>query len=168
MNRKKQSLNSIFIETVDVNKTAMFRLAYSIVLNKEDAEDVVSESILKAYSHLYELRNTKKMKAWLFQILVNESKTCLRKRKRIELVDDFSKFENRVSESDNGTSSDLLEYIYQLEDIYKEIIILYYFEQFHIREIAKILNLSEGTVKSRLFRARAELKKFLEENHWKG
>lgn len=111
MNRKKQSLNSIFIETVDVNKTAMFRLAYSIVLNKEDAEDVVSESILKAYSHLYELRNTKKMKAWLFQILVNESKTCLRKRKRIELVDDFSKFENRVSESDNGTSSDLLEYI---------------------------------------------------------
>lgn len=168
MNRKKQSLNSIFIETVDVNKTAMFRLAYSIVLNKEDAEDVVSESILKAYSHLYELRNTKKMKAWLFQILVNESKTCLRKRKRIELVDDFSKFENRVLESDNGTSSDLLEYIYQLEDIYKEIIILYYFEQFHIREIAKILNLSEGTVKSRLFRARAELKKFLEENHWKG
>lgn len=165
MNRKNQSLNSFFIETVDANKTAMFRLAYSIVLNKEDAEDVVSESILKAYSHLYELRNTKKMKAWLFQILVNESKTCLRKRKRIELVDDFSKFENRISETDNGTSSDLLEYVYQLEDIYKEIIILYYFEQFHIREIAKILNLSEGTVKSRLFRARSELKKFLEENY---
>lgn len=165
MNRKNQSLNSFFIETVDANKTAMFRLAYSIVLNKEDAEDVVSESILKAYSHLYELRNTKKMKAWLFQILVNESKTCLRRRKRIELVDDFSKFENRISETDNGTSSDLLEYVYQLEDIYKEIIILYYFEQFHIREIAKILNLSEGTVKSRLFRARSELKKFLEENY---
>lgn len=165
MNRKNQSLNSFFIETVDANKTAMFRLAYSIVLNKEDAEDVVSESILKAYSHLYELRNTKKMKAWLFQILVNESKTCLRKRKRIELVDDFSKFENRISETANGTSSDLLEYVYQLEDIYKEIIILYYFEQFHIREIAKILNLSEGTVKSRLFRARSELKKFLEENY---
>lgn len=165
MNRKNQSLNSFFIETVDANKTAMFRLAYSIVLNKEDAEDVVSESILKAYSHLYELRNTKKMKAWLFQILVNESKTCLRRRKRIELVDDFSKFENRISETDNGTSSDLLEYVYQLEDIYKEIVILYYFEQFHIREIAKILNLSEGTVKSRLFRARSELKKFLEENY---
>lgn len=165
MNRKNQSLNSFFIETVDANKTAMFRLAYSIVLNKEDAEDVVSESILKAYSHLYELRNTKKMKAWLFQILVNESKTCLRKRKRIELVDDFSKFENRISETNNGTSSDLLEYVYQLEDIYKEIIILYYFEQFRIREIAKILNLSEGTVKSRLFRARSELKKFLEENY---
>lgn len=165
MNRKNQSLNSFFIETVDANKTAMFRLAYSIVLNKEDAEDVVSESILKAYSYLYELRNTKKMKAWLFQILVNESKTCLRRRKRIELVDDFSKFENRISETDNGTSSDLLEYVYQLEDIYKEIVILYYFEQFHIREIAKILNLSEGTVKSRLFRARSELKKFLEENY---
>lgn len=77
MSSKKQSLNDFFIETVDENKTAMFRLAYSIVSNKEDAEYVVSDSILKAYRHLSDLRNIKKMKAWLFQILVNEGKDCL-------------------------------------------------------------------------------------------
>ena len=59
MNGKRKSLDNLFIETVGQNKTAMFRLAYSIVLNREDAEDVVSESILKAYSHLSELKNSR-------------------------------------------------------------------------------------------------------------
>lgn len=168
MNNKKQSRSSFFLETVSANKAAMFRLSYSIVLNKEDAEDAVSESILKAYSHLDELKNPKKMKAWLFQILVNESRNCLRRKKQLTLTDDFSKFETGMPEANAAASSDLLEYVCQLEDIYKEVILLYYFEQFRIKEIAKILNLSEGTVKSRLSRARLQLKKFLEINHWKG
>lgn len=168
MSSKKQSLNDFFIETVDENKTAMFRLAYSIVSNKEDAEDVVSDSILKAYSHLSDLRNIKKMKAWLFQILVNEGKDCLRKRKQFALVEDTSIFRDPASETGSNSYSDLLEFVYQLEGSFKEVIILYYFEEFRIKEIAKILSISEGTVKSRLFRARTELKRFLEQNERKG
>ncbi|MDE5909196.1 MAG: RNA polymerase sigma factor [Lachnospiraceae bacterium] len=160
MNGKRKSLDNLFIETVGQNKTAMFRLAYSIVLNREDAEDVVSESILKAYSHLSELKNSRKMKAWLFQIIANESKTCLRKRKRVELTEDFSTFltEKYVPES----SFDLLEFVCHLNDGFKEVILLYYFEAFRVKEIAEILAISEGTVKSRLSRARQELKKALE------
>lgn len=166
MNGKEQCLNNLFIETVDKNRTAMFRLAYSIVLNKEDAEDSVSECILKAYSHLADLKNIKKMKAWLFQILVNESKTCLRKKKRIELVADSSVFLEKEQTTDSPY--DLLEFVCQLEENFKEVIILYYFEDFRVKEIAKILDISEGTVKSRLFRAREELKRFLQNNHQKG
>ncbi len=162
MNGKRQKLDDLFIETIEQNKTAMFRLAYSIVLNREDAEDVVSESILKAYRHLSELKNSRKMKAWLFQIIANESKTCLRKRKRVELTEDFSAFptEEYVPES----SFDLLEFVYHLNDGFKEVILLYYFESFRVKEIAQILAVSEGTVKSRLSRARQELKKALEDD----
>lgn len=159
MTSQEQRLNNLFIKTVSDNKIAMFRLAYSIVLNREDAEDIVGETILKAYSHLTDLRNQKKMKAWLFQILVNESKTCLKKRNRIELVEDTSMF---VEEQETETMNDLLEFVYKLDDIFKEVTILYYFEEFSIREIANILHLSVGTVKSRLSRARAKIKKFLE------
>lgn len=60
MNGKRQNLTNLFVETVNQNKTSMFRLAYSIVLNREDAKDVVSESILKVYSHLTELKDSKK------------------------------------------------------------------------------------------------------------
>lgn len=161
MTNKEQCLNNLFIETVSENKTAMFRLAYTMVFNIEDAEDIVSEAILKAYSHLSELKNKSKMKAWLFQILVNESKTYLKKRNRMELVEDSSLFLEK--EESNEKSQDLLEIVCQLKDSFREVVILYYFEEFPVKEIAKILNISEGTVKSRLSRARMELKKVLEQ-----
>ncbi|MCM1161791.1 MAG: RNA polymerase sigma factor [Roseburia sp.] len=166
MKGNKQCLSSYFIETVSNNKTAMYRLAYSIVLNAEDAEDVVGETILKAFSHLEKLRNYKKMKAWIFQILVNESKSYLKKRNRIELVEDSSLFIQNEGKKD--TASDLLELVCQLEDSFREVLILYYFEEFSVKEIAKILTIPEGTVKSRLSRAREELKQLMESNHWKG
>lgn len=166
MKDNEQCLNSYFIETVSNNKTSMFRLAYSIVLNVEDAEDVVGETILKAFSHLEKLRNHKKMKAWIFQILVNESKSYLKKRSRIELVEDSSLFVQNEGKKD--TDSDLLELVCQLDDSFREALILYYFEEFSVKEIAKILAIREGTVKSRLSRAREELKKLMESNHWKG
>lgn len=166
MKGNEQCLSSYFIETVSNNKTAMYRLAYSIVLNAEDAEDIVGETILKAFSHLEKLRNYKKMKAWIFQILVNESKSYLKKRNRIELVEDSSLFIQNEGKKD--TASDLLELVCQLDDSFREVLILYYFEEFSVKEIAKILTIPEGTVKSRLSRAREELKQLMESNHWKG
>lgn len=167
MKGREQFLIDQFVKTIGENKTAMFRLAYSMVLNREDAEDIVSETIVKAYSHLDELKNIRKMKAWIFQILVNESKTYLKKRNRIDLIEDISIFEEK--EKDEKENYDLLEFVCQLEDIFKEVIILYYFEEFRVKEIADILNISEGTVKSRLSRARVKLKGFLENNdNWKG
>ena len=166
MNENEQGLNALFIKTVSENKTAMFRLTYSIVLNREDAEDIVSEAVYKAYSHLDSLKNRKKMKAWLFQILVNESKNYLKKRNQIELVEDISSLSQEQGEDE--TTYDLLEFVYKLTDNFREVVILYYFEEFRVKEIAKILSISEGTVKSRLSRARSQLKEVLENNNWKG
>ena len=160
ISKKEQQKIEHFVKVIQEHKTAMFRLAYSIVLNQEDAEDVVSEAILKAYSHLNHLRHLKKMKAWIFQIVVNESKNCLSKRK------DFMCFDNMEylteSEQEEGTATDLLEYVYQLEDSFRFVVLLYYFDGFSVKETANILNLSEGTVKSRLSRARGKLKNYLQ------
>ncbi|MDE5779637.1 MAG: RNA polymerase sigma factor [Lachnospiraceae bacterium] len=164
---RQKCLLDLFIKTVSDNKTAMYRLAFSFVLSKQDAEDVISEAVLKAYSHLDELRNIRKMKSWLFRIIVNESKICLKKRNRMELVDDISEFEEvgRYEEK----PYDLLEFVCLLDDNFKEVIMLYYFEEFRVKEIANILNISQGTVKSRLSRARLKLKRFLENSDdWKG
>lgn len=155
--RSEQQKVECFIKVVNEYKTAMFRLAFSIVLNKEDAEDVVGEAIMKAYSHLKDLRHTKKMKAWIFQIIVNESKNCLKKRNYMELYEEMV----YDKQSDEETS-DLFDFVCQLEELFREVIILYYFEEFKVKEIASILGISEGTVKSRLSRARIKLKHFLE------
>ncbi|MCM1496963.1 MAG: sigma-70 family RNA polymerase sigma factor [Clostridium sp.] len=162
MSDKEQRLHDILMKSIMENKIAMFRLAYSFVLNREDAEDIVSETILKAYSHLAELRNVKKIKSWMFQILVNESRAYLKKRNRIELTEDTSRFAGQEDEREDDY--DLLDFVYQLDDIYRDVTILYYFEEFRVKEIAKILDISSGTVKSRLSRARERLKKFITED----
>ncbi|MCM1178698.1 MAG: sigma-70 family RNA polymerase sigma factor [Clostridium sp.] len=162
MTDKEQRLRDILVKSIMENKTAMFRLAYSFVLNREDAEDIVSETVLKAYSHLAELRNVRKIKSWMFQILVNESRACLKKRNRMELTEDTSRFAGQ--EDERQEECDLLDFVYQLDDIYRDVTILYYFEEFRVKEIAKILDISSGTVKSRLSRARERLKKFIMEN----
>lgn len=159
MSDKEQRLHDILMKSIMENKIAMFRLAYSFVLNREDAEDIVSETVLKAYSHLAELRNVKKIKSWMFQILVNESRAYLKKRNRIELAEDTSRFAGLEDEQQDDY--DLLDFVYQLDDIYRDVTILYYFEEFRVKEIAKILDISSGTVKSRLSRARERLKKFI-------
>lgn len=81
LNVKKDYLNGKFIKTLEENKDAMFRLAYSIVLNQQDVRDIVGEAVLKGYSYLENLRSAKKMKSWLFLILVNESKIVKKRSK---------------------------------------------------------------------------------------
>ena len=155
--RCEQQKVECFIKVVNEYKTAMFRLAFSIVLNKEDAEDVVGEAIMKAYSHLKDLRQTRKMKAWIFQIIVNESKNCLKKRNHMELYEEMV-----CDKQPDEETSDLFDFVCQLDERFREVIILYYFEEFKVKEIAGILGITEGTVKSRLSRARFKLKRFLE------
>lgn len=154
--RDKQKVD-YFIDIVKEHKTAMFRLAYSIVMNQQDAEDAVSEAVLKAYSHLKDLRKIKKMKSWLFRIVVNESRNCLQKRVPTQCIEEI---ENSITQEE--FSNDLLDYVCQLDERFREVVILYYFEGFRTKEIAGILEITEGTVKSRLSRARQKLKQYIE------
>lgn len=157
ISKKEQQKIECFVKIVQEYKTAMFRLAFSIVLSKEDAEDVVSEAVLKAYSHLKDLRHVKKMKSWIFQIIVNESKNCLKKRNQMQFYEEMD-----YGSQQDEENSDLFEFVCQLEERFREVIILYYFEEFKVKEIARILGITEGTVKSRLSRARLKLKRYLE------
>lgn len=147
-----------FLSVVKDNSGAFYRYAYSVLLNQQDAEDAVSETILKAFEHLSDLRCVSKMRSWIFQILANTCKTLLRKRQKMaELRESDLKILPQREEY-----VDLRECIYRMEPKFREVVLLYYFEDLKTREIAKILEISEGTVKSRLSRARDKLKVCLE------
>ncbi len=135
----------------------MYRLALSMLHNQQDAEDVVSESVLIAYENLNQLRNTERFKAWIMQIAANESRKLYRKAKRTSYVDSVEEylpvFEDKHHE--------LWDVIQQMELSFREVIILYYYEQLPIKEISKILNIPIGTVKSRLSRSKKQLRDML-------
>lgn len=145
------------VTNVLLYKQSMYRLALGILGNQQDAEDAISETIIKAYENLASLRNNSKFKSWIMTILVNVSKNMLTKKNRILLVDDITVFEGTVKDSQN----DIWDSIMALDELHRQIIILYYYDGFSTKEIARILELPKGTVKSRLSRGREKLKVLL-------
>lgn len=146
-----------FEELVLKESVAMYRLAYGILRTKEDAEDAVGEAVMKAYTHMDALKEAKKSRQWLMQIVANEAKTIYVRRKKTEYVEDIELW--GVS-CEDGTN-DLWEIVLKLDDKYRCVIILFYYDQWSIKEIGKILHISEGTVKSRLSRAKQKLKQMV-------
>ena len=156
-----------FCKYIRQYETDMFRFAKSIVGNQADGEDAMQESILKAYEKIDTLRSRRKFKAWIFQILANECYQILRNRQRQELTDPFE-FSKQDSEYDHLTADtniengEILSYISKIPKQYQEVLILYYYDEFSTKEIAKILDIPQGTVKSRLARGRKQLRDLLE------
>lgn len=141
-------------------KEEMFLLANSIVNNYHDAEDVVAETILIAYEKIHTLRDETKFKSWLMQILVNNAKKEIKKQNKYFFTNEIEKY---FPQEDTFTKK-VWEYIFSLEDDLRVAVVLHYYQGFQVKEIAKMLHIPPGTVKSRLFRARNELKKIIEEN----
>lgn len=146
-----------FADLVIQNKIPMYRLAMGILKNNADAEDAVSETILIAYEHLYSLKDKTKFKSWMMTMLVNESKRVLKRRKKAVLSDNADLFTGVSKESNH----EILDLVMSLKEEFSQVVILYYYEGFTTREIAKILRISEGTVKFRLSRARTKLKQLI-------
>ncbi|MEF2290867.1 sigma-70 family RNA polymerase sigma factor [Virgibacillus dokdonensis] len=138
----------------------LYRTAYLYVRNREDALDVVQETSYKAFLSIGQLKNEKYFLTWLTKILINCSYDVLKKSKKelplsnmIELTTD-----EREKREEN---LDLLEAINRLNEKHKNAIILFYFQDLSISEVAKVMKIPENTVKTFLSRGKARLKKLL-------
>lgn len=147
-----------FCEYVQEYMPNLYRLSFAILHNREDAQDVVSESVLKAYEKIHTLRRPECFHSWIMQIAANEAKRVYAKNKRSTAVENV---ENYMPEF-YDEYHELWDIVMKMEVVYREVIILYFYEQLTIKEIGKILHIPEGTVKSRLSRAKKQLKEMLE------
>ncbi|MGL4913119.1 MAG: sigma-70 family RNA polymerase sigma factor [Romboutsia sp.] len=150
-----------YVRLVRENKEAMYRIAKSIVSIDADVEDAVSETILNAYMNINKLRKNEYFKTWIIRILINECNLILKKRKREVGLDELTL--NSFIKEDYKKDIDLYNAINNLDYDLKITTLLFYFEDMKYYDIAKVLNIREGTVKSRLSRAKEKLYKLLEE-----
>ena len=134
-----------------------YRLAYSYVHNEADALDIVQEAAYKAILKSDSLQKTEYVETWVYRIVVNEACSLLRSRKENADVDDV-----QVSSEDTYEDIDLRRAIEQLEPKDRAIVILRFFEDRQLDEIAKILDENLSTVKSRLYRVMKKLRLHLE------
>lgn len=149
----KRNKEKLLTRCITDNKENIYRLAYSYVKNKEDALDIVQESIYKALTSIGLLKNPEAVKSWLFRIVVNTSLDFLRKHKKVQLVDDEALEYYCSGAEDVYPDMDLERTLDELPLKYRSVIVLRYFEDLKIEEVAEILNENVNTVKTRLYQA---------------
>jgi len=155
---KKQDIRRTLVTLITEQKESYYRLAFSYVKNEQDALDIVQESIHKALLFMDKINDVNTIKSWFYKIIVNTSLDFLRKRKKTVLVEDgqIELFQN--GKTDNYSDMDLQKAIEELPHKYKIIIILRYFEDFKMEEIADVLEVNVNTVKTRLYKAHKMLR----------
>lgn len=149
-----------FAEQVTAAEATLYHISKSILKNDCDCSDAVQEAIVTAYSKLHSLRDDRYFKTWLCRILMNECYRICRANQRVVPLEDYMEAEYPSEQRDG---SGLFDAVMKLETDLRLVIVLHYIEGFQTKEIAELLKIPEGTVKSRLSRARTELKSGLEE-----
>ncbi|HDN2514130.1 TPA: sigma-70 family RNA polymerase sigma factor [Clostridioides difficile] len=168
-NGKYESFNYIYKEYY----IKIFILCKSILKNEEDAGDATQETFIKVYKNIAGLNDIEKFNGWIKKIAINQCIMLIRKNKKINdnyyldneektliLKDEFNLEENIIEKEKKEI---VLEIIDRLSDKKKIVITLFYFNDLKINDIAEVLNISEGTVKSRLNSAKKDLAKYIDE-----
>lgn len=157
-----QDITNRLIEFIEENQDKLYRIAFSYVKNEDLALDIVQESIEKALRNIKTLKHEEYVKTWFYRILINESLGYIRRNKNTILcqVEDLK---NNIEWNDNITIEgiDLYNNIGKLKEKLRTVIILRFFEDLKIEEIARITKTSPNTVKSRLYKGLEELKKLI-------
>ena len=171
---------SSFSELIDKYKNLVFNLAYRMTYNLQDAEDISQEVFIRVYKSLYNFNPNYKFSTWLYQMTLNLCRDRFRKGKipSVSLDSPLNKDDQKdlrsIIPDNQNNPEDIIMGVEQTNFIndlitslplkYREVIILRHLKDLSYDEMSKILNISLGSVKTRLFRARELLKNKLKKN----
>ncbi|MCT4611912.1 MAG: sigma-70 family RNA polymerase sigma factor [Clostridia bacterium] len=160
-------------------ESKIYNIAYRMFNNHEDANDMAQEALIKIYKNLSKFNFESQFSTWVYRVVVNTCLDEIRKRKNkkevsmdkeIETAESkaMREFESAVKSPEeqaieNETIKEVRECIDELKPEFKSIIVLRDINGFSYTEIAGVLEIKEGTVKSRIARARENLKKIMEQ-----
>jgi RNA polymerase sigma-70 factor (ECF subfamily) len=170
---------SAFEQLVGRYDRKLLRIAEHVTRNREDSQDVVQESFLKAFQHLGEFREHSQFSTWLFRITINQALMKLRKRrttKDVSLDEDFQAAGDILPREVTDWAPNpeelyqaselrdiLIKALEELRPILRTVFVLRDIEELSIDQTAEVLDLSPAAVKARLWRARLQLRELLSE-----
>lgn len=158
-------------KALDLFGNDILRLAYSYMKNREDAEDVVQETLIRLMQSQLVFEDEQKEKAWLLTVASNLCCDQLKNADRRHSVAMPEGYEAAAPDNPKpDIGNEVLQEVLRLPEKYRSVIHLYYFEEYSIREIAEIVGKKEVTVRSLLKRGRERLQKKLkgESGHAEG
>ena len=148
-------------ELIEAYQKSLYAAAFNICRNTDDANDVVQDTFIQYYTTKKQFQDEEHLKAWLLRVAINRAKDISRsfwKKNRLSIEDyaDAVPFESREE-------TGLFEAVMRLPEKYREVIHLYYYEDLSIKETARILRITEGSVKMRLSRGRSFMRDVFKE-----
>lgn len=145
------------------NYERYYRLAYSYMRNEDDALDVVQESAYRAIRDCRKVRNKDYLSTWIYRVVVNTALDMLRRKKKENITEELPE----IPVEDQYQDLELRTVLNQLDDKSRTIILLRYFEDLKLEDIADIVGDNLNTVKARLYRSLKKLRLNLEAEHYR-
>lgn len=165
--KSKQGDKEAFTQIIITIELELYKIAKTRLVREEDIEDAVQETILEAFRNIKKLKSNNFFKTWIIRILINKCNDIYKKNKKFNHVSIENIEDNKycIETRDCNLEDSNLDFEILISRLqYKEriILVLYYLEDFTIKQIGKILLIPASTVKNRLSRARNKLKDFIE------
>lgn len=158
-----QDIYDCTVQYIIENQNKFYRLAYSYVQEEQAALDVVQNAICRALEGCFGLKNPLALKTWFYRILVNESLQYLRKRKKETTLTEEHTATLTYSEPAFEEDKRAYEAVMQLPEAMKNVVLLHFYEDLTLKQIAEITDTPLSTVKTRLYSALKKLKLTLKE-----
>jgi RNA polymerase sigma-70 factor (ECF subfamily) len=140
----------------------MYNTSYRIVRSREDAEDIMQECFIKGFQKMHQIKEEVTLGAWLKRIVVNRSLDHVRKKKQETWIEETRILDTEAKEPELESYSEVsVDHIKkcmdQLKEKYRIILVLYMIEDYNHREISKLLNIKESTVRNQYTRGKSQL-----------
>lgn len=158
--KAKRGDGEAFINLIKQYEQVLYKVASRILTNDEDVSDALQEAIMIGYEKIHTLKNEEYFNTWICKILINECNSILNKNKKVILVNEVLPQKHN---NNDFIKIELEDALNSLNKDYKLAMILYYVVGFSTKEISEFTKEPEGTIKSRLSRA----KSILRENYFK-
>ena len=150
--------NDEFSERIVAMMQTLYRVSYSQLPDSCDRDDAVQECLFKAWQKRYQLKEERFFQTWVIRILINECHNIRKKRSR-----DLPLEEMPERAAPANADRELHDALLTMDEQLRLPIVLHYMEGYSVKEIAQILRVPQGTVKSRMSRGRSQLKTMIDE-----
>ncbi|WP_404452930.1 sigma-70 family RNA polymerase sigma factor [Virgibacillus necropolis] len=159
--KAKNGNKKAFENLLSLHSEQLYRTAFLYTGNREDALDIVQETSYKAFSSIGTLKEDKYFSTWLTRILIYSAYDLKNKQKKDIPIENVGEISSKKDER-SIEHMDLVKAINELQDTYRDAIILFYYQDLPIKEVASIMNVPGNTVKTYLQRGKKRLKTILE------
>lgn len=148
----------VFENLINSQKSKLYKTGMAILKNDDDTCDAIQETLISAYKNFNSLENINYFGTWITRILINKCYDIIRKNKKVSSLNEEIESNTDIAYYDIYKSESIVERVLNMIDSDLRLVAtLYYYDEYSVKEISELLNIPEGTIKSRLSRARDKM-----------